>query len=69
MTSGLPWHADLHLRYRGQHNNGQVSYAFDNVGNRLQRDSSVPAIPATGLLNYDANDRTATDPYTQTAIC
>ena len=33
------------------------------VGNRLQRSSTLPAIPATGLLNYDANDRTATDPY------
>jgi RHS repeat-associated protein len=44
-------------------NNGQVSYTFDNVGNRLQRNSTLPAVPATGLLNYDANDRTAADPY------
>ncbi len=44
-------------------NNGQVSYAFDSVGNRLQRNSTVPAVPPTGLLNYDANDRTSTDPY------
>ena len=44
-------------------NNGQVSYQFDNVGNRLQRSSTLGAIAATGLLNYDANDRTATDPY------
>jgi hypothetical protein len=43
--------------------NGQVSYAFDSVGNRLQRNSTLPAIAATGLLNYDANDRTSTDPY------
>jgi len=44
-------------------NNGQVSYTFDKVGNRLQRTSTLPAIPATGLLNYDANDRTTSDPY------
>jgi len=43
--------------------NGSISYQYDAVGNRLQRNSTVPAIPATGLLNYDANDRTATDPY------
>jgi RHS repeat-associated protein len=43
-------------------NNGQVSYAFDNVGNRLQRSSTLPGV-VTGLLNYDANDRTSTDPY------
>jgi RHS repeat-associated protein len=33
------------------------------VGNRAQRNSTVAALPPTGLLNYDANDRTATDPY------
>ena len=43
--------------------NGTVSYSYDSVGNRLQRNSTLPAVPATGLLNYDANDRTATDPY------
>ena len=43
--------------------NGAVSYQYDSVGNRLQRSSTVPALPATGLLNYDANDRTASDPY------
>jgi RHS repeat-associated protein/uncharacterized repeat protein (TIGR01451 family) len=43
--------------------NGTVSYIYDAVGNRLQRSSTLPAIPATGLLNYDNNDRTATDPY------
>ena len=42
---------------------GNVSYQYDSVGNRLQRNSTLPAITATGLLNYDANDRTATDPY------
>jgi YD repeat-containing protein len=40
-----------------------VSYTFDSVGNRLQRKSTLPAVVATGLLNYDANDRTSTDPY------
>ena len=44
-------------------NNGQVSYTFDNVGNRVQRASTVPGVVATGLLNYDANDRTSTDSY------
>jgi RHS repeat-associated protein len=43
--------------------NGAISYAYDAVGNRLQRNSTVPAVPATGLLNYDANDRTTTDVF------
>jgi len=42
---------------------GNVNYTFDNVGNRKQLNSTLPAIAATGLLNYDANDRTSTDPY------
>jgi RHS repeat-associated protein len=42
---------------------GSVAYTYDNVGNRLQRSSTLAALPATGLLNYDANDRTSTDPY------
>jgi len=44
-------------------NNGQVSYTLDNVGNRLQRNSTLPPITATGLLNYDSNDRVSTDSY------
>jgi RHS repeat-associated protein/uncharacterized repeat protein (TIGR01451 family) len=44
-------------------NNGQVTYTFDNVGNRTQRNSTLPGVVATGLLNYDANDRTSTDSY------
>ena len=28
----------------------------------MQRNSTLPAVVATGLLNYDANDRTSTDP-------
>ena len=43
--------------------NGAISYSYDAVGNHLQRNSTVPAIPATGLLSYDANDRTSTDVY------
>src|SRR5262249_16209010 len=43
--------------------NGVASYTFDNVGNRLQRTSTLPGVVATGLLNYDANDRTTTNPY------
>ncbi len=43
--------------------NGTVSYVYDLVGNRVQRNSTLPAIPATGLLSYDANDRTVGDPY------
>jgi RHS repeat-associated protein len=43
--------------------NGVVNYTYDAVGNRKQLNSTVPAIPASGLLNYDANDRTTTDPY------
>jgi RHS repeat-associated protein len=44
-------------------NNGQVSYTLDNVGNRLQRNSTLSAIVPTGLLSYDANDRVSTDSY------
>jgi RHS repeat-associated protein len=43
--------------------NGAISYQYDAVGNRKQLNSTVPAIPATGLLNYDANDRLGTDLY------
>jgi RHS repeat-associated protein/uncharacterized repeat protein (TIGR01451 family) len=42
--------------------NGIISYAYDSVTNRVQRNSSVPAIPSTGVLAYDANDRITTDP-------
>jgi RHS repeat-associated protein len=43
--------------------NGVVSYTYDAVGNRKQITSTLAAIPASGLLNYDANDRTTTDTY------
>ena len=42
---------------------GAVSYSYDSVGNRTQLNSTLPAIPGSGLLNYDANDRTSTDVY------
>ena len=42
--------------------NGTVSYQYDAVGNRKQLNSTLPAVP-TGLLNYDANDRIATQVY------
>ena len=44
-------------------NNGQVTYTLDNVGNRLQLNSTLPAIVPTGLLSYDANDRVSTDTF------
>jgi RHS repeat-associated protein len=43
--------------------NGSISYQYDAVGNRQQVTSTLPAIPSSALLNYDANDRTVTDPY------
>ena len=43
--------------------NGAISYQYDAVGNRKQLTSTVAAIPATGLLNYDANDRISTQLY------
>ncbi len=42
---------------------GTVSYQYDSMGNRLQLSSTLPAVPASGLLNYDANDRTSTDVF------
>ena len=44
-------------------NNGQVTYTLDNVGNRLQLNSTLPAVVPTGLLSYDANDRVSTDTF------
>lgn len=43
--------------------NGTIAYTYDPTGNRTQRSSTVPAIPASGTLSYDANDRSASDPY------
>ena len=44
-------------------NNGQVTYTLDNVGNRLQLNSTLAAIVPSGLLSYDANDRVSTDTF------
>jgi YD repeat-containing protein len=41
--------------------NGAVGYQYDAVGNRKQRTSSLAAIPSSGLLYYDSNDRISTD--------
>jgi RHS repeat-associated protein len=43
-------------------NNGSINYTYDAVGNRLNRASTVGAIPAT-TSTYDANDRLITDTY------
>jgi RHS repeat-associated protein/uncharacterized repeat protein (TIGR01451 family) len=42
--------------------NGTIAYQYDAVGNRMQLTSTVAAI-ASGLMNYDANDRAATLPF------
>jgi large repetitive protein len=42
--------------------NGNVSYGYDNVGNRLSRTSSLPGIP-NQTFGYDANDRLNGDQY------
>ena len=43
-------------------NNGQISYQFDAVGNRLQRNSNVNLI-ANQTSSYDANDRLNSDTF------
>src|SRR6185312_13097834 len=43
--------------------NGTIGYSYDAVGNRKQITSTVNAIPSSGTLFYDANDRTSTDTY------
>jgi len=43
--------------------NGTTGYTYDAAGNSTQRSSTLPGAVPTGLLNYDANDRTSTDPY------
>jgi RHS repeat-associated protein len=42
--------------------NGVVSYAYDPVGNRTQKTSTLPGMPG-GLSNYNANDQLSTDTY------
>jgi RHS repeat-associated protein len=43
-------------------NNGQISYQFDAVGNRLQRNSNVNLV-ANQTSSYDANDRLNSDVF------
>jgi fibro-slime domain-containing protein/RHS repeat-associated protein len=42
--------------------NGVVDYVYDNVGNRLSRTSTMPAIPSAAYT-YDANDRLTSETY------
>ena len=42
--------------------NGVVDYVYDNVGNRLSRTSTMPAVPSATYA-YDANDRLANETY------
>jgi RHS repeat-associated protein len=42
--------------------NGAVSYAYDPVGNRTQKVSTLPGYPG-GLTNYNANDQISADTY------
>src|SRR5262249_13779346 len=42
--------------------NGQVSYAYDAVGNRLSRDSTVAGVVSTAS-SYNANDRSPNETY------
>jgi len=42
--------------------NGSIGYTYDSVGNRLQRTSTVGALPSQNF-SYDPNDRLATDSY------
>jgi RHS repeat-associated protein len=43
-------------------NNGSVSYSYDAVGNRLQRNSSVSQVPNQSST-FDANDRINSDTF------
>jgi len=43
-------------------NNGSIGYQYDAVGNRLQRTSTVSAVP-NQTSTYDANDRLNSDTY------
>ncbi|HEY2170226.1 MAG TPA: RHS repeat-associated core domain-containing protein, partial [Candidatus Angelobacter sp.] len=42
--------------------NGSISYTYDLSGNRLQKSSTVSAIPG-GVSAYDANDQLTSDSY------
>jgi RHS repeat-associated protein len=42
--------------------NGAISYSYDNAGNRLNRSSTVSAVPSA-TYQYDANDRLTANSY------
>jgi YD repeat-containing protein len=42
--------------------NGSIAYAYDSVGNRLSRTSSVAGVPST-TSSYDNNDRLMSDSW------
>ncbi|MGH9762798.1 MAG: hypothetical protein ACREAC_18400, partial [Blastocatellia bacterium] len=44
-------------------NNGNISYAYDAVGNRQSRTSTIAAVPSVASSSYDADDRLSTDSY------
>ncbi|MGH9827595.1 MAG: RHS repeat-associated core domain-containing protein, partial [Blastocatellia bacterium] len=44
-------------------NNGSISYAYDAVGNRQSRTSTIAAVPSVASSTYDADDRLSTDSY------
>ena len=48
----------------GAGRNGEIQYTLDPTGNRLDRASSLTAIPSTGYV-YDANDQLTSDSYDQ----
>ena len=43
-------------------NNGSISYSYDAVGNRLNRASTIAAVPSQ-TFTYDSNDRLNVDSY------
>ncbi|MDQ3803118.1 MAG: hypothetical protein M3416_04615, partial [Acidobacteriota bacterium] len=45
--------------------NGSIGYAYDAVGNRLARTSTVANLPAQQNLTYDANDRPTSEAHDQ----
>jgi RHS repeat-associated protein len=44
-------------------NNGAENYTYDNVGNRLTLNSTIPSLSGANSYSYDQNDRLTTDTY------
>lgn len=44
-------------------NNGTEGYTYDNVGNRLTLNSTIPSLSGAVSYAYDSNDRLSTDTY------